>query len=57
MNDELTPLLIASMTFAYVTGVAFPGVGKLHDVEVEAVVHGGFGFGVVLVGFAMQALE
>ena len=30
---------------------------KLHDAKVEAVVHCGFGFGVVLVGFAMQALE
>src|SRR5204863_3859375 len=32
-------------------------VQKLHDAKVEAVVHCGFGFGVVLVGFAMQALE
>ena len=29
---------------------------KLHDAGVDAVVHCGFGFGVVLVGFAMQAL-
>jgi branched-chain amino acid transport system substrate-binding protein len=32
-------------------------VRKLYDAEVGAVVHCGFGFGVVLVGFAMQALE
>lgn len=32
-------------------------VRKLYDAGVEAVVHCGFGFGVVLVGFAMQALE
>ena len=32
-------------------------VKKLHDADVGAVVHCGFGFGVVLVGFAMQALE
>ena len=32
-------------------------VAKLHDAKVGAVVHCGFGFGVVLVGFAMQALE
>jgi ABC-type branched-subunit amino acid transport system substrate-binding protein len=32
-------------------------VRKLHDAKVGAVVHCGFGFGVVLVGFAMQALE
>lgn len=32
-------------------------VEKLHAAEVQAVVHCGFGFGVVLVGLAMQALE
>ncbi|MDQ2648450.1 MAG: ABC transporter substrate-binding protein [Actinomycetota bacterium] len=32
-------------------------VQKLHDAGVGAVVHCGFGFGVVLVGFAMQALD
>ena len=32
-------------------------VRKLHDAKVGAVVHCGFGFGVVLVGLAMQALE
>ena len=32
-------------------------VKKLYDADVGAVVHCGFGFGVVLVGFAMQALE
>lgn len=32
-------------------------VQKLHDANVGAVVHCGFGFGVVLVGLAMQALE
>ena len=32
-------------------------VRKLHDADVGAVVHCGFGFGVVLVGLAMQALE
>ncbi len=32
-------------------------VRKLHDAKVGAVVHCGFGFGVVLVGFAMQALD
>lgn len=31
-------------------------VERLHDARVGAVVHCGFGFGVVLVGFAMQAL-
>jgi ABC-type branched-subunit amino acid transport system substrate-binding protein len=32
-------------------------VRKLHDAKVGAVVHCGFGFGVVLVGLAMQALQ
>jgi ABC-type branched-subunit amino acid transport system substrate-binding protein len=32
-------------------------VRKLHDAGVEALVHCGFGFGVVLVGFALDALE
>ena len=32
-------------------------VSKLHDAKVDAVVQCGFGFGVVLVGFAMQALD
>ncbi len=32
-------------------------VKKLHDADVEAVVHCGFGFGVVLVGLTMQQLE
>lgn len=32
-------------------------VARLHEAKVEAVVHCGFGFGVVLVGFAMQALD
>jgi len=32
-------------------------VGKVHEAKAEAVVHCGFGFGVVLVGLAMQALD
>jgi ABC-type branched-subunit amino acid transport system substrate-binding protein len=32
-------------------------VTRLHDAGVDSVVHCGFGFGVVLVGFAMQALD
>ncbi len=32
-------------------------VTRLHDAGVDSVVHCGFGFGVVLVGFAMQTLD